>query len=639
MTSVKRPQYHNKAVVLGSLTIKKYSRIGSLMKKKLITAVYLAALIAPACAAQSQVTATLEPQSIALGESAQLTVSANGPTQSSVPHVDGLEIEQIGQQTSIQMINGNMTTSVAQLFSVTPNRAGDFTIPPIGGSSEALKLHVDKSSGGQTQRTMAQSRSHLPAPNFSQPSDSAGVDSKNQSAFLRVELPKQELTVGELVPVKVKAYFRAGVSASLNGLPVLSSDAFTLNKLNDNPEETRELIGGVPYTVVTWTSALSAVKAGDYPLNVDLPVLVTVRAKGARRSNPFKDFFGDDSAFDDSFFDNFFSNATQKPLTLHTDGAKVKINPLPTQARPADFSGAVGEFDLNAEASAKNGTTGDPLTLKINIEGRGNFDRVTTNGLTNSSAWKTYKPNGNFTPNDSAGLEGTKVFEQSIVPTKAGAQEIPAISFSYFDPETQRYVTKTSAPIGVDIAQGSASAPTAPATSAPVAETPKANGDGLAPDQVVTGGTVSSLRPLVFVPWFIAVNALMIAALVVGAIWRWLRQRRANDPRRLQRAALEKSVRDSLAKMDDALGAQDAPGFFTAARIALQERLAAKWELPTSRVTLSEIRARLNGNGQEIRSVFQTADEIAYSGRQFTVHDLQKWRTVVKEQLQQLAHS
>jgi hypothetical protein len=609
------------------------------MKNTLITAIYLAALIAPAFAAQSQVMARLEPQSIALGESAQLTVTADRPIQSSVPHVDGLEIEPIGQQTSIQMINGNMTTSVAQLFSVTPNRAGDFTIPPIGGSGEALKLHVDKSSGGQAQRTMPQSRSHLPAPSFSQPSNSAEVDSKNQPAFLRVELPKEELTVGELVPVKVKAYFRAGVSASLNGLPVLSSDAFTLNKLNDNPEETRELIGGVPYTIVTWTSALSAVKAGDYPLNVDLPVMVTVRQKGARRSNPFKDFFGDDSAFDDSFFDNFFSNATQKPLTLHTDGAKVKINPLPMQGRPADFSGAVGQFDLNAEASAKNGTTGDPLTLKINIEGRGNFDRVTTNGLTNSSAWKTYKPNGKFTPNDSAGLAGTKVFEQSIVPTKAGAQEIPAISFSYFDPETERYVTKTTTPIPVDIAQGSAPAATAPATSAPVAETPKANGNGLAPDQVVTGGTVSSLRPLVLAPWFIAANALTIAALAVGTIWRWLRQRRANDPRRLQREALEKSVRESLARMDDSLRAQDAPGFFTAARTALQERLAAKWEMPASRVTLSEIRVRLNGNGQEIRSLFQTADEIAYSGRQFTVPDLQQWRAVVKEQLQQLAHS
>jgi hypothetical protein len=602
------------------------------MKNAFVTAVCLAAFVAPAFGAQSQITAKLEPQSIALGESAQLTVTSNEPTQSNVPHVDGLEIAPIGQQTSIQMINGNVTTNVAQLFSVTPSRAGDFTIPPIGGSIQSIRLHVDKARGGQTQRTMPQSRSHLPAPSFSQPSNSATVDSKNQSAFLRIELPKQELTVGELVPVKVKAYFRAGVSASLNGLPTLSSDAFTLNKLDDSPEQTNEVINGAPYTVVTWTSALSAVKAGDYPLNLDLPVMVRVQEKGARRNNPFKDFFGDDSGFDDSFFDDFFSNATQKPLTLHTNGATVKIKPLPTQGRPSDFSGAVGQFEVSSAMSDNNGTTGDPLTLKIRIEGSGNFDRVTTAGLTNSSDWKTYKPNGKFTANDNSDVEGEKTFEQSIVPTKPGAQKIPALNFSYFDPEAQCYVTKSTTPIAIDVAQGNASA--APvATPAAVADAPKRSSDGLAPDQPVTGRTVSSLRPLVLTPWFITLNAGMIIAMVFGAAFRWLRDRRANNPQRLQREATNKSVRESLAKMDAALKAQDASGFFIAARQALQERLAAKWELPTSRVTIPEIRARLNGNGEEIRSVFQTADEIAYSGRQFTVPDLQQWRAVVQQQL------
>ena len=237
------------------------------MKNAFITAVCLAALVASAFGAQSQVTAKLEPQSIVLGESAQLTVTSNGATQSSVPNVDGLEIEPIGQQTSIQMINGNVTANVEQLFSVTPNRAGDFTIPPIGGSGQPIKLHVDKAAvvkhNGQRR-----SRARIcPRRVFRSASNSATVDSKNQSAFLRIELPKQELTVGELVPVKVKAYFRAGVSASLNGLPILSTDAFTLNKVDDNPEQTNEMIDGVPYTVVTWTSALSAVKAGDYPID------------------------------------------------------------------------------------------------------------------------------------------------------------------------------------------------------------------------------------------------------------------------------------------------------------------------------------------------------------------------------------
>jgi hypothetical protein len=65
----------------------------------------------------------------------------------------------------------------------------------------------------------------------------------------------------------------------------------------------------------------------------------------------------------------------------------------------------------------------------------------------------------------------------------------------------------------------------------------------------------------------------------------------------------------------------------------LQEKLAAKWKLPASRVTIPEIRARLDGNAEEIRSVFQTADEIAYSGQKFTLPDLQQWRAVVREQL------
>jgi hypothetical protein len=125
----------------------------------------------------------------------------------------------------------------------------------------------------------------------------------------------------------------------------------------------------------------------------------------------------------------------------------------------------------------------------------------------------------------------------------------------------------------------------------------------------------------------------MLAVLALGTLFRWLHHGRANDPQRLQREATEKSVRESLAKMDAALKAQDAPRFFTAARQALQEKLAAKWELPTSRVTIPEIRARLNGNNEEIRSVFQTADEVAYSGRQFTVPDLRQWRAVVQQQL------
>ncbi len=636
--------------------------------RQFLTGLSIAALVAPTWAAQAAMTAQgtmtvppvksvpvannrqaaisaqLQPQSLRLGDSAQLAITVEGQQAAApqVPAVDGLEIIPVGQQSSLQMINGNVTANVTHIYQVTPNRTGSFTIPAIAaagsGSTPPIAFRVDRGAGGQTQRAPSQQRrSQLPAASIDR---DVAVDAKGQSAFLRVVLPKQELAVGELVPVEVKAYFRAGVSASLNGLPVLSSDAFTLDKLSDQPKQTRESINGVAYTVVTWTSALSAVKAGDYPLNLDLPVMVRVKERGKRGGggrNPLQDFFGDDSPFGNSFFDDFFGGVTEKPLALHTDGAVVKIKALPAQGRPADFSGAVGQFDVTAEASATSGTTGDPLMLTMNITGRGNFDRVTTNGLPASAVWKSYKPNARFEPADRSNTSGTKVFEQSVVPTKAGAQEIPALRFSYFDPEAGTYVTKTTGAISVSIAQGTAAPATAkPATDASISKSAR-SADGLAADQPVPRRATASLRPLVLQPWFIVGNAAMVAALAIGGLFRWMARRRANDPQRRQREAAEQSVNASLAAMDAALQQQDAATFFTAARRALQERLAAQWQMPASRVTIPEIRTRLNGQGEEVRAVFQTADEIAYSGKRFTAPDLQHWRDLVQNQLHQLA--
>lgn len=618
------------------------------LQHHLLTGLCLVTFMAQAWAATTTITAQLQPQSISLGDSAQLAVTVKGSQsiEPSVPDVNGLDIVPVGQSSSMQVINGAVSSSVTHIYRVTADRAGSFTIPAItaagAGSTQPLTLSVG-------QGAPSQSRAQLPAPNIN---DDSPVDAKNQSAFLRVVLPKQELTVGELVPAEVKAYFRAGVSASLNGLPMLSSDAFTLNKLGDQPEQTREVINGQTYAVVTWTSSLSAVKAGDYPLNLDLPVMVRVQERGKRRSggrNPFKDFFGDNSPFggsmfDDSFFDDFFGQATEKPLTLHTDGSVVKIKPLPAQGRPANFSGAVGQFVLSSEASTTSAAVGDPLTLKIHVIGQGNFGRVSMDGLAANADWKSYKPSAKFEPGDSSGTTGTKTFEQSIVPLKAGRQEIPAVSFSYFDPEKNAYVTKKTEPIAVEIAAGSAVAVASVSQTSPVASSSATNefdarSEGMAPDQVVPAKATSSLRPLIMRPWFIAVNSFTLAALIIGVMLRAVRARRANDPSRLEREAAERAVKESLAAMDAALKEKDAARFFDAARRALQERLAAQWHVPVTSVTLPEVRTRLNGHGEEVGAILQTADDVTYAGKRFTAPDLKHWRDLVKTQLQQIAIS
>ena len=610
---------------------------------KVLASLTVVLATAMAQAAAAQVTASLEPASIALGESAQLTVTISGSqnAQPTLPTVSCLEFTPVGQSSSYQSINGAVTANVSLIYQVTPDRPGTFTIPAIrvagGGSSRPLALQVLKRTGNSA----ASPRSRLPSPNVPSRQDETAVNAKGEMAFLRVVLPKQELYVGELVPVQVKAYFRSEMSASLNGLPTLSSDAFTLNKLDDKPAQTQEVIGGRPYTVLTWSSALAAVKAGDYPLDLEMPVLVRVQQRGRRGGNPFQQFFGN-SGFDDSFFDDFFGSVTEKPLTLRTDSGNVKILPLPFAGRPADFNGAVGQFEVTSEATPVKVTAGDPITLRLKVSGQGNFDRVTLHGLEASDDWKTYQPSVRFDPADNANFEGAKTFEQAIVPLKAGLESIPAIKFSYFDTEQRQYVTRATPPIAIQVAPGSgvpsvAALPVTPSTTTPT-QSPASNlpASELAPNKVEAGSFVSSLQPILFRPWFIAAQGVPVMALLIGFAVHRRQERLAHDPQQTRNRAAQAHVREQLAAMDQALAANSAPAFFTAARQAVQEKLAQRWQLPTSQVTLTEINRRLNGDGEDVRTLFKVTDDVVYSGQRMPPAELGRWKDVVLHQLKRL---
>jgi len=190
----------------------------------------------------------------------------------------------------------------------------------------------------------------LPAPAVNGEEEPVSAAEQQSVGFLRLVTPKQEFFVGEMVPVELKAYFRDGIELRVDGLPKLNSDAFTMNKLGDQPVSSRQTINGVRYTVFTWPTVITAVKAGDYEMSVELPTTVTVRQQAqrphSRRGNPFGDDFFDD------VFNNFFGMATQKQMVLNSEPGGVQILPLPTENRPASFTGAVGQFDLAAEATA-----------------------------------------------------------------------------------------------------------------------------------------------------------------------------------------------------------------------------------------------------------------------------------------------
>lgn len=582
----------------------------------------------------SHITATLDSASIALGDSAQLTINISGGdgTPPQLPAVSGLEFTPAGQSSSYESINGAVTSSISLTFQVTPDRVGTFTMPAIrvpgGGSSQPLTLQVSLSGGAPTSPSAS-----LPSPNMS----SGGVDAADQAsgspAFLRVVIPKRQLYVGERVPVQIKAYFSDDLSASLNGLPVLNSDAFILNQLDAKPDQAQEIVVGQPYNVVSWSSALSAVKSGDYPLNLELPVIERVQQRGGG---------SDDSPFSDPFFNEFFNHTVEKPLTLRSGAENIKVLPLPATGQPADFSGAVGRFEVVSDAAPTQLTVGDPITLHLKVTGRGNFDRVYSLGLAASTEWKTYPPSAQFAPADNAGYSGTKTFEQAVVPRTAGPQKIPAITFSYFDPERRQYVTRATTPIAIEVAPGGVSSvPVLPASPAGSAASLSVNpaASALAPNKVEAGHFVSSLEPVLFQPWFVAAQGVPVMALIAGLYVQRRRQRRAQDAEWTRNRAAQACVWEQLEAMEQALAANSAPAFFTAARQAVQAEFARRLRLSPSQVTAAQICQRWNGAAGDWRSLFAVADDVNYSGRSVPLEDLQRWNETVRHHLKTLEES
>ena len=480
--------------------------------------------------------------------------------------------------------------------------------------------------------------------------ESADAPDKNSFGFLRLISPKKAFYVGEIVPVELKACFRAGVELRVDGLPRLNGDAFTMNKLGDQPERSQQVIGAVPYTVFSWSTAITAVKAGDYELSVEIPTTVTVRQQvqrpRARTRDPFGDSFFDD-VLNDEFFANFFGAATQKQVALSSLPGTVKILSLPAETRPPSFSGAVGTFDLTAEAAPIQTAVGDPVTLKLRITGSGNFDRVNAPAFEKTVAWKPYKPSAKFESEDSAGYTGAKTFEQALVPTQAGNLEIPAIVFSFFDPETKLYVTRTTTPLSIEVVPGQtaspATPPTVPAPDSPTVPAPApapaaatATSPDMVPNKLTPGVFTAALRPWFFNPW-LAISALVPAVALIFILRLVRRQQKlARDPHRARLAEARHAVQAQLRIMEGAVSQGAVAEFFAAARGAFQSQLGLRWGLPPQTITLAEINVRMNGEAEGFRFILELADEVTYTGRTFAAADLQKWFKIVNTELKKL---
>ena len=605
----------------------------------------LLALVAGPVGAASRLSVTVDPPNFSVNESAQLTITVSGDEDAAplIPRVPGLVINPEGQSTSIRQVNGAVTAIFARTYRVTATHEGTFTIPPIpigSGTTAAVTVHVG--APGTTGSTRA--GGGATGADRGAPAELARA-LREAMPMMKVVLPKSRLYVGQLVPIQIKAYFRQGVSARLEGPLTAVGDAFTVSGLDKRPTQTEEAVGGVGYTVLTWNSVLGALKSGDYPIGLELPATLNIEVQDgdpdmASRLRALFCTRAPGSFMDDSAFGNLFGRVVQKTITLKADATPVTVLPLPTEGRPANFSGAVGQFQVVSDLAPATGSVGDPLTFKMTVTGKGNLSRVTSDALHDSALWRVYRTESKVTTDDETGLQGFKTFSQPVVPLQAGQLTLPALSFSYFDPEAGRYETRETRPINVTVTPGVGSTQVASSLrpgAAPIGGADNGAGDALAPDVLVRGGFAATLEPVVWRPWFIAAAVTPVALMFCAVMLIRRRQLRSGDPALMLHAARLAAVKINLEAMAVALNRGDSVAFFTAARHALQEKLADLWQVPAESVDPQRLAERLPAAaGAELQAIFAMADQATYGGASAGPVTLQQWQRRVLEQMDRL---
>lgn len=618
----------------------------------------LAALLCSALAflpgvsqAEISVSATLSSASFDVDDGAQLSIRVSGTTSAEVnlPETDrdSYEIFQCNQKieawSQISLTNrkhNQSSSSVTFDCTIKAYKPGKYTIPPITVSADGATRTTEEIPFEVTASSQSGSGSGTAAA----PPSSGSPEGEGQRVFIRLIGGREQSYVGEIIPVAVKAYFHQGLRANLSSAPSLAGDGLVMSQPHSQPVQTREMAGNTPYSVLTWQTALSNIKEGKHTVHLELNATLLIPQRRMSTS-----VFGQRSPFDDDLFDSVFGGYKEKPITAVSDDLVFEILPLPEAGKPRDFTGAIGNFSFRTGATPQKAEIGEPLTLTMTIRGNGNFDRVEAPAFPDSADWKTYSPSGAFSPEGGSNSAGVKVFEQAIVAKNSTIKQIRSLTFSYFDPQQGRYVTRQSAPVPVTIISEAAATPatagsTAPTPAAqqtqqqqppPQPAQPAGSIAGLAPLRLEAGGTEAAIEPLYRNPLFLAVMALCGVTLLILAGRKVYTMREDSRPEERRRRQLIKTLEASCVAVEKALAEDNSTAFLAACRTAIQQHLGAIWQCSPTAITRADLAARIPEAGQ-LLEVLTIAEQAAYSGCPLNRETMNRYASTLKAELEKL---
>ncbi|MDO5036356.1 MAG: BatD family protein [Porphyromonas sp.] len=526
------------------------------------------------------------PNRIVAGEKFQIQFVLNNAAGKdfALPTLNGIEVlygPATSTTSSTSIINGKMTKqrSTAFTYTLLAREEGTYTIPEA-----TIKV------GSATYRTKPKEINALP-PSASQSANSGGGSNRQSEAgsqriskddfFVTVTPSKRSAYEQEAILLTFKLYSKHS-DISIPSVKLPEFEGFIREEINtgDLQLQYENYRGENYYTVEFYQVLLFPQRSGTLTIpkgTFDISARVLV-------SSPGRDFF-------DSFFDQF-QNVN---ITVTSPNTQIEVKPLPTP-RPANFSGAVGDFKLKAEVPTSVLKTNESLRYNVEISGSGNLNLISTPKPSFPEGFEEYDPQqtNNYRATLS-GMQGSRLGEYYAVPRYTGDFTIPAIEFVYFNPKTHSYETATAPAVRlhVDKGEGGENAPAAVTGYSGQSEV-KYIGQDI---RYLKG---RGMKQPFTKPDFVQYALLYLLGLMLGGgLYFAYRKQLANraDTAHNRRKRAGKMVRKHLKAASRLRSTGDVTAYYEELLRGLNNYLGAKFHIPQSTLSKETIQKRMEDAG------------------------------------------
>lgn len=330
------------------------------------------------------------------------------------------------QQYSQSIVNGKRSFSKSFGYTIQPTRQGTLT---IGSATISYK----------GQKYLTEPIQLIVTAPVERPNDpSEPLLNVEESVHLVAQVSKRNPYLNEPISVVYKLYFKEGLGIrNFNMIGSPEYNDFWSHNIEVKQFETEtETFKGEKYSSVIVKKVLlypqKSEKLTIEPLDLEIALQVPTNRR--------------------NMFGRVYHNTSTK---LSTGVQTIDVKPLPEAGRPADFSGAVGAFDLIVTTDKTAIRQGETIEMDVVVSGKGNLELFSLPKPIFPSSLEVYDP----IPKKQiivglSGMNGKVSEKYTIIPQFQGKYIIKPMRFSYFDLDTKTYKTIASQEITLDMIDG-----------------------------------------------------------------------------------------------------------------------------------------------------------------------------------------